>query len=330
MISKIIITGATGAIGTAMIRYGLEKQMQILAICHKGSGRIKRLPKTENLHILELNIEEYSDFITNRKEELELLGAYDCFFHLAWQGTAGAGRNDMDLQLDNIRYTLDAVELAASFGCKCFVGAGSQAEYGRVEGMLSSATPAFPENGYGIAKLCAGQMSRIRCGQLCIKHIWTRILSVYGPGDSEKTLVMSAVNSFLNHECTEFTAGMQKWDYIYSMDAARTLTGLAEWGKDGHVYCIGSGKTKLLKEYIHQINEAINGRGTSDEQIGIGKRPYMDKQVMYLQADISEWPEKLLLEFDQTPMISFEEGIHHTISWVKKIRDREKQEEDYG
>lgn len=325
---KIVVSGATGAIGTALIQCALERRIQVLAICHRDSRRIKKLPKSENLHMLELNAEEYSHFINHKKEELALLGKYDCFFHLAWKGTTGADRNDMNLQLCNVEYTLDAVELASALGCKCFVGAGSQAEYGRVEGMISSKTPAFPENGYGIAKLCAGQMSRIRCGQLHIKHIWTRILSVYGPGDGEKTLVMSAVNGFLNNEDTEFTAGMQKWDYIYSMDAARALIGMARWGKDGHVYCIGSGKTKLLKEYIHQIYSEIHRQDTSDEQLGIGKRPYMDKQVMYLQADTGEWPRELQEEFDQKPMCPFDEGIHYTINWVKHIYEEKKQEEN--
>ena len=97
------------------------------------------------------------------------------------QGTTGAARNDMPLQTRNIASALQAAELAAKLGCNTFVGAGSQAEYGRTEQLLSPETPVFPENGYGMAKLCAGQMSRIRCQELGIKHVWVRILSVYGP-----------------------------------------------------------------------------------------------------------------------------------------------------
>lgn len=316
MINKMVVSGATGAIGLALINYVLSRQVRVLAICHKNSRRIGNLPKSDNLCILELNVEEYSEFLNN-KEEMALLGKYDCFFHLAWQGTVGKARNDMNLQMSNIQYTLDGVELAAALGCKCFIGAGSQAEYGRIEGKISSRTPAFPENGYGIAKLCAGQVSRIRCEQLDMKHIWARILSVYGPGDGENTLIMSAIKGFLNHTQTEFTAGMQKWDYIYSGDAARVLLGLAKWGKHREIYCIGSGKTRRLKEYIHQIYEVINGEDVSDEQLGIGYRPYMDGQVMCLQADITEWPAELKQEFAQSPMYTFEEGVQQTIEWLK-------------
>lgn len=315
---KIVISGATGAIGTALIHYALERQIETLAICHRNSKRIARLPNSDNLHILELDLAEYSD-LANNEEELSSLGKYDCFFHLAWKGTTGVARNDMNLQLSNIQSTLDAVELAAGLGCKCFVGAGSQAEYGRVEGTISSTTPTFPENGYGIAKLCAGQMSRIRCEQLGMKHIWTRILSVYGPGDGEGSLVMSAISGFLNQRQTEFTAGMQEWDYLYSEDAARILMGLAEYGNTGMVYCVGSGKIQLLKEYIHQIYREVNGKDATDEQLGIGLRPYMDKQVMYLQADATEWPNELQYEFEERPMCSFSQGIRYTIDWVNNL-----------
>lgn len=319
--NKIVISGATGAVGIALVNYALAHRMQVLAICHRGSRRISRLPDTENLRILELDAEEYSDFTHNDIERPSSLGKYDCFFHLAWAGTTGVSRNDTKMQLQNIKYTLDAVELAAHLGCSCFVGAGSQAEYGRVEGMISSKTPAAPENGYGIAKLCAGQMSQIRCEQLKMKHIWTRILSVYGPGDGENTLIMSAINGFLTRHKTEFTAGMQKWDYCYSMDAARIIMGLAVWGEHGRTYCVGSGKIQLLKEYIHQIYMAVNGHDASDDLLCIGYRPYMDKQVMFLQADITEWPAELQQEFANTPMCSFTDGIQYTIEWVKSINE---------
>ena len=96
MMKRIVISGATGAIGTALIHCALEQQMQVLAICHKNSKRIARLPKADNLRILELDAEEYSDFADDEKE-LSSFGRYDCFFHLAWQGTTGTARNDMDL-----------------------------------------------------------------------------------------------------------------------------------------------------------------------------------------------------------------------------------------
>ncbi len=271
----IVITGPTGAVGMALIKRCLENNIEILAICHKGSKRIKQIPKNENIRIVEADLQDYNDL------KIDAGGRYDTFIHLAWNGTFGDTRNDMQLQSDNIRYTLDAVELAHRLGCKTFIGAGSQAEYGRTDKPLAPASPTFPENGYGIAKLAAGQMSRIRCEQLGIKHIWTRIFSVYGPYDGEYTMVMSTLKKMLSGEGTHFTAGDQIWDYVYSEDAAQMILDLAETAKHGTIYCIANGKSQPLKEYIKDMYEATGCKA----RLGLGDIPYSDKQVMCLCVD---------------------------------------------
>ena len=63
----------------------------------------------------------------------------------------------------------------------------------------------------------------------------------------------------------------------------------------------------------------MNGKDATDEQLGIGLRPYMDKQVMHLQADITEWPKELQYEFEETPMCSFSQGIRRTIDWMNNL-----------
>ena len=83
---------------------------------------------------------------------------------------------------DNVKQCLDAVFASKSLGCKVFVGAGSQAEYGNKGGVMRPDTFPEPISGYGMAKLCAGQMTRYLCKQAGIKHVWPRILSVYGKG----------------------------------------------------------------------------------------------------------------------------------------------------
>lgn len=300
---NVIITGPTGSIGIALIKHLIMQNIHVLAICRKGSKRISNIPKSPLISVLELNLNELSQLPSLVSQ------SYDTFYHFGWDGTFGNSRNNMQGQLQNIQYTLDAVEAASALGCTRFIGAGSQAEYGRVEGKLSSTTPTFPENGYGIAKLCAGQMSRILCEQKGISHIWTRILSVYGPFDGEDTMVMSTIRKLLNGEKAQFTKGEQKWDYLYSRDAGKAMFLLGEKGKHGKIYCIGSGTTKELREYIMTIRDSIN----PNAEIGIGEVPYSPKQVMYLCADISE----LHKDTGFVPEYDFKTGILKTIEWYK-------------
>lgn len=131
---RAIITGATGAIGMALIKMLVEKNIEVLAITRPDSKRNDRLKKLADCYsassdnkfeILEWDFSKLSELENNTGKD------WDVFFHLAWAGASGAGRNDMYLQNGNVRMSLDAVALAKRFGCRKFVGAGSQAEYGR-------------------------------------------------------------------------------------------------------------------------------------------------------------------------------------------------------
>ena len=173
---RAVITGPTGAIGTALIAELISHGIEVEAVVRPDSRRTDNIPKSPLVHIVPCDLKE----LKTLHEKIEHA---DVFYHFGWDGTFGNSRNNAYGQLENVRYALDAVEAAAALGCTTFVGAGSQAEYGRVEGSLNASTPAFPENGYGIAKLCTGQMTKILCEQKGIRHIWTRILSIYGPFD---------------------------------------------------------------------------------------------------------------------------------------------------
>lgn len=309
---KTVITGPTGAIGMALIQKFIEEQIQVLAVCRRGSEgitNIQKLPGSRNyVKILQADLEEFEDLSRQIEEK------YDVFYHLAWAGTTGTVRNDMYLQSQNIKYTLDAVNLAHHLCCSTFIGIGSQAEYGRVNEALTPEMPAFPENGYGMAKLCAGQMSRRLCEEIGMKHMWIRILSVYGPYENQSSMVSSSLQRLLNGEHVSFTGGEQIWDYLYSADAAEALYLLAGKGKNGKTYALGSGEGRLLKEYIEEMYAAVketagNKNNPKVGTIGIGEIPYSDKQVMHLEADISE----LTKDTGFVPQIPFHEGIKAVI-----------------
>ena len=302
-IRTAVVTGPTGAIGTALCRELANNGIAVVAVCRPSSARLSALPAHPLIRVVQCDVSRLSQL-----PELIPEGA-DAFYHFAWAHTIGPGRNDMPAQIENIRYTIDAVQAAHALGCKVFVGAGSQAEYGRVEGLLKSDTPCFPENGYGIAKLCAGQMSRIECTKLGLDHLWVRILSVYGPGDGPATMISSVIRQLLAGEKPALTAGVQLWDYLYSEDAARAFRLLAQKGVSGKVYPLGGGKAVPLKEYIETLRDTID----PSLPLGLGDIPYGPLQVMHLEADISA----LRRDTGFTPLTDFATGIAATIAAYK-------------
>ena len=297
---RAIITGATGAVGTALVNDLISNEIEVLVFCHEGSKRNVQIPEHELVTRKYCSLNELA-VVQNATGK-----NYDVFYHFAWEGTTGAARNDMYLQNQNVRYALDAVAVAKRFGCHTFIGAGSQAEYGRVEGILKPDTPAFPEIGYGIGKLCAGQMTREYAHQLGMKHIWTRILSIYGRNDGAQSMVMSTINKLKNGQVPEFTKGEQLWDYLYSGDAANAFRLLGEKGHDGAVYVLGSGHAEPLASYIEKIRDAV----APDAEIRLGAIPYSKKQVMHLKADISA----LTKDTGFKPKMNFADGIKNILN----------------
>lgn len=299
---KAVVTGASSMIASALIRLLVSHGHEVYALVRPNSNKIDNIITDSNVHIVETDI---SDMLSAHKK----IGCEcDVLFHFAWGGTSGAMRNNAEIQQKNIQYTLDAVELAKLLNCKAFVGAGSQAEYGRAEGKLSPDTPCSPENEYGRAKLEAGVRSRELALKYGIKHVWVRILSAYGVGDNDFTITVSSLKKLINGETAAFTPAEQLWDFVYCDDAANAFYLAAQKGRNGAVYTLGSGVARPLKEYIRTMQVLAGG------EVKIGALPYNENQVMYLCADISA----LAVDTGFKPQVSYEEGIKRTIKWLRK------------
>lgn len=301
--STAVITGPTGAIGTALIDELATHGYEVYAVCREKSTRMNCIPKHPLVHIVACDVQRIDNL-------LHLISApCDVFFHFAWVGVYGNDRDNLFGQNENVRFTLQAVEVAKALGCHTFVGAGSQSEYGVTDMALTPNHPTFPESGYGVAKLSAGLFSRLRCQQLGMHHVWCRVLSVYGPRDGETSIIMRLIRKLLSKEHMPLTMGEQVWDYLYSKDAGLAFRLAAEKGKNGAIYVLGSGSSRRLCEYFAAVRDAIDPKLT----LGFGEVPYYPHQAIHLEADISN----LTADTGFLPQYAFEEGIQETIEWVR-------------
>ena len=303
-IRSALITGPTRSIGQALCRLLLSNGITIYAVCRPDTPRAECLPEDSNLHIIYCDVSQI-ECLSEKMTGIKV----DAFFHLAWVGNDGNNRNNMELQTANIRYALNACRAAYDLNCRVFIGAGSQAEYGHANEVLTPDTPCFPEIGYGMAKLCAGQMTRLECHRMGIDHIWPRFLSVYGPYEQVTSMTISTIVKLLNNEVPALTAGEQIWDYLFADDAAEALYDMAVNGRDGVVYTVGGGEARPLREYVEIIRNSID----PDLQIDFGAIPYTPNQLMHLEADISALTD----DTGFLPHTRFEDGIQKTIEWVR-------------
>lgn len=298
---RVVITGATGTVGAALVKELLSEGATVTALIRKRE-REAVLPRHPRLTVWECPLSDLAHF-TPPCTDMEV------FYHLAWAGTSGNGRGDTLLQCENIHASLAAVDLAARFGCHTFIGIGSQAELGRVAGPLHQSTPPFPTTPYGIAKLAASGLTRLRAESHGMRHIWVRILSVFGPNDRENSLISYTIRTLLQGKSPQYTPAKQMWDLLYCKDAARALRLLGERGKHGKSYLLGSGRARPLRDHLAEARDLL----APHVSLQFGALPYPADQVMHLEADISD----LTRDTGFLPTTPFAEAILETASWWK-------------
>lgn len=275
---KFIITGATSFIGLELIDYLLAKNHSVVAVCRPNSKSLSYIPSG-----VEIVTAEMSDYGNLHKE----ISTADVFINLAWGGTGHDGRNVVDVQNENVTYTTAAMFAADKIGCKLFVEAGSQAEYGSTIEPQSEDSVCNPFSEYGKAKLKVKEELFKISEQIGIKYIHLRIFSIFGENDHPWTLVMSAIDKMLKNEQVDLSPCTQNWNFVYVKDAVKIITKLCDNaistnGFTHEVYNIASRDSRILKDFVEEMKAITKSKSV------LNYGAITPSNLVSLQPDISK------------------------------------------
>lgn len=301
---KYLITGSSGFIGIELSNILLAKGDIVYAVCRKDSPNLKDVPQHKNLKMVWADLDHLEDI----KGQVDNA---DVFIHLAWQGTVSGGRFNPELQAENIQNAFTAMRVAKQTGCRLFVDAGSQAEYGTVTETISEETPCNPFSDYGKAKLQVWNEGKELCKELGLKYIHLRIFSVYGENDHPYTLVMSLIQKMLRNEPMDLSPCTQNWNYIYSEDAAKLVAGLCNHAINdqdfiAEVYNIASDDTRILKDFVERMKELTHSTST------LNYGAIIPTNIVSLDPDLSKTESAIKIDYT-----SFDEVIKRIVRKYK-------------
>lgn len=296
---RMVITGATSMTGVALIETALKDSgiEKIYLVVRSDTDKWYRIPNDPRIVRVNCLMAEYY-----KLPEL-ILDSCDCFYHLAWTRTStyDESSKDMIVKCNNMAGVVSAVEAAHKIGCKKFIWAGSQSEYGIVEGIISPETPCNPIRADGIIHLAAGKVARLLAEEYDMAFIWMRIFSVYGKYDRSNSLISSTIYKLKNGEHCSFTPSEQLWDYLNVEDMGRAFYLVGKLVDRSVTYCVGSGEEHPLKYYIEIIRDIV----APNAELGIGELPYPKNPIMRLCADVTS----LCVDTGWKQIVSFEDGI---------------------
>ncbi len=304
---KAIVTGATGFIGSNLLRVLVEEGITVIAIVRPGSNNLDNI-KDCPVKIIESNVADYK-----KLPELIADRDIDCIFHIAWQGVSDKDARNPIVQMMNLQGTLDLIDAAHDMGIKTYVGCGSIHEQ---EVLVETAENKVINNlglMYKSAKTAAHWMGKAKCGDYGIRFFWP-LINTYGEGERSARLVNTIIRKIFNGESPDLSAGEQYYDFVHVHDVARALYLMAEKGVDGTNYVIGSGDAKPLKEFLQIVGEVANEINGTDIPLGFGK---ITSNVISLPKQAFD-VERLKADTGFNPEIGFKEGIYRTALWIKE------------
>ncbi len=298
---RCLVTGAAGFLGSHLLARLLENGDTVTALLRPTSNpwRIQQLlPQVEVIHCDLADTANIGERLKAARPEV--------VYHLAWVGgSSGRHQNDLTQIEDNLPASVALLRKAAEAGARRWIGCGSAAEYGLVDGPVSEAAVPHPHTLYGITKYALCLMTAKMCALLGLEYLWARPFAVYGPQDNPRGLIAFATQTLLRGERPSLTAGEQLWDYLFVEDAARALVRLASAPVDG-IFNIASGEADSLRSLVERIRDLIDPA----LPLGFGEIAYPPDQLMRLQADVS----KLRRLANWAPQVSLNEGLRRVIT----------------
>jgi UDP-glucose 4-epimerase len=300
---RCLVTGASSQLGACLTR--------LLAVQGHRVGILVR--QETNLWRLRGRLEEVTVLQGTLREPQSAVAAIRKFgpqmvFHLAWEGVDKAARNSPSQITTNLIGSLAWLETVLEAGVQCFVGVGSQSEYGPYPGVLNEDSPLHPIDLYGSSKMCLGSLLVPRCKLAGARGVWLRLFATYGPADDERRLIPYLIYTLLNGVTPQLSAGTQFWDYLHVKDAARALAQAGFSGAQG-IFNLASGKAWTVRAIAEFIRNEIDPSLSLNFQIHDESTP--------LQADIS----RICDATGWSPRISLGQGLRRTIEWYKALHE---------
>ena len=325
---KILISGVSSFLGIYTAKELLSQGHQVYGIVRKESKNREKLESLRGLQLISVDMKAFSSYVEEgelalaegvrqedgffRETAFSREGAFsqesafsrgdsaiasllpkdlDAIIHFAWDGVGSKGRENPEIQEQNLLMSKGFYQWGLQSGVKYFLFAGSQAEYGR-----GTRENPEPVSAYGKAKLSFSryglsggravedsafpkqcfrsfddkeeteqekvketeQKAEQKVEQKAehenpMKFLDLRIFSVYGVGDHETTLVHTLVQAVLAGQSMDLSPCSQMWNFMEARDLARAIAFLLEGGFGSCTYDLCSQDSRPLKDYVLEI-----------------------------------------------------------------------------
>ena len=316
-LNKVLITGATGFIGSHLTRRLIEGGFEVGIIKRERSDawQIKDLLNKIVVYDVDLrDTQEVSKAVSHFRPGV--------IFHLATYYAVEHESQEVSLMIDtNVLGTVNLLEASKESMVKLFVNTSSCFVYKESEYKLRENDDLSPLNLYALTKIQAEEACTFYAKKYGLKIITFRLFPPYGPADHERRLIPHVIKTLLDGERLKLTTGRQWWDFVYVddiVDAYFKLLSVPDLPPKHEIFNIGSGDAVSVREVVSRIKEIVG----SELEPDWGAIPHRKNEVWFTCADMSKtenflgWQPKIQI---------LEEGLEQTVKWYKNFWKNERR-----
>lgn len=309
-----IITGATGFIGSTLVKLLIESNIKVLALGRKPWNKVdpKRLEANDLLTYCQINMDE----IEQLPERVAALGwevEDGVFYNLAWGGKSKLSDLEIEYQINNIAWSGNALKAAKKINCNRFVHVGTMEEaftskYLELDYHKNSEYNRHVV--YSVAKMGSRNLLKVLAKEEGIDLMIGTNSHVMGPNDDKDSFLQVTLQKLIDGDELIFSTGEQIFDVISSYDCANAYKLIGEKGKPHGEYWIGSGEARPLKEYVKIMAELY----PSGQELQFGKFEYNDISLTLEDFSINILSE----DTGYAPSMTYEQTVHQLYDWLTK------------
>jgi len=305
--SKILITGGAGFIGSNLARHFLGLGHEVCILDNFSTGRRSNLSDlVKDVTLIEGDIRYYNNV-------LQAVKGCDYIFHeAALPSVLRSVRSPIESNDVNIGGTLNILLAAKENNVKRVVYAASSSAYGDSETLPKiESMRVNPKSPYAINKLTGELYCRVFYEVYGLQTISLRYFNVFGPYQDPSSYYSAVIPKFINQmqqgeRPTIFGDGLTSRDFTF-IDNVVKANELAMTASETHgeTINIGTGERYSLNDLVFMLNKILK---TSLDPIYAQER---DGDVKHSLADISKAKQLI----DYLPEISFNDGLKKTVEW---------------
>lgn len=294
---RILITGATGFVGSHLVR-----KLKLLGADVYGIAKDTTVRNIFKINILDVSaIDELI-----KKLDIEIC------FHLAGESLVESGKKDPYHTFKvNIEGTLNILESARKHGLEKVIIASTSHVYGHNKLPYYEGYAPRPTRPYETSKACTDLIAQSYASSFNLPVLIPRFVNIYGPGDLHFTrLIPKTIKDVLSNISPKMWGGEAVREYLFIDDAIDAYIKLAKADlislRNNRVFNFGSGIRISVKDLIKKIIY-LSGKHLKIENVDTGRSSEILSQF------VSSNKAKKLLAWE--PKMALEEGLKRTLSW---------------